>query len=203
MNSINQHIDQLDQDCEQFEPLVSAMMDGELSGEELDSVKSHLAVCESCRQLQGDFEAVNHSVVAMVNDAVHSARENNSYTETFVVTRQKQSLGNWFSPWRLVPLAAVAALMVGLFIVTTNQTAPEATAEQLTPEQFVKPMTDLNRINHQQQRDQELMLRTLGMDLRSLKLELKQLENAGPEERTRFENQIEEMLTRVEQFEAR
>ena len=76
-----------------------------------------------------------------------------------------------------------------------------ATAEQLTAEQFVKPMTDLNRINHQQQRDQDLMLRTLGMDLRSLKLELKQLENAAPEERLRLEKQIEKMLHRVEEFE--
>ena len=91
--------------------------------------------------------------------------------------------------------------MVGMFLVTTNQTAPVATAEQLTAEQFVKPMTDLNRINHQQKRDQDLMLRTLGMDLRSLKLELKQLENAAPEERLRLEKQIEKMLHRVEEFE--
>lgn len=187
-----------DQKCEQFEPLVSALIDGELSGSELELVNAHLADCQSCRELRDDFAGVDGCVVALA-----SGPANEHITETFVVTRQKPVLKNWLSVWRLVPLATVAILMVGLFIVTTDQTAPEATAEQLTAEQFVKPMTDLNRINQQQQRDQELMLRTLGMDLRSLKLELEQLENAGSEDRARFENQIEEMLDRVEQFEAR
>lgn len=187
-----------DQTCEQFEPLVSALIDGELSGSELELVNEHLADCQSCRELRDDFTSVDGCVATLASDTA-----NEKITETFVVTRQKPSLKNWISVWRLVPLAAVATLMIGFFVVTADQTAPEATAEQLTPEQFVKPMTDLNRINQQQQRDQELMLRTLGMDLRSLKLELKQLENAGPEDRARFENQIKEMLDRVEQFEAR
>ena len=47
-----------------------------------------------------------------------------------------------------------------------------------------------------------MMVRTLSMELRSLKLELKQLENAGAEDRARFENQIEDILRRVEKFEA-
>ncbi|WP_075082227.1 zf-HC2 domain-containing protein [Mariniblastus fucicola] len=185
------------QTCEDFEPLVSAMIDGELSASELLLVNGHLEGCESCRRLRAEFVTLDASI--SLQTLAGEEREN-TLTETFVVTRQKQSIRNWMSVWRLIPLAGVAALMIGLFLVTTHS-APQATAEQLTPEQFVKPMTDLNRINHQQQRDQELMLRTLGMDLRSLKLELKQLENTGPEDRTRFENQIEAMLKRVEQFE--
>jgi hypothetical protein len=189
-----------EQNCDQFEPMVSALIDNELSPDEHSILNDHLDQCDSCRQLMRDFESVNSSVDSL--SFAPSVDRANSQLETFVVTRQKQSLNNWLSVWRLVPLAGVASLLIGLLLVTA-QPAPEATAEQLTLEQFVKPMTDLNRINHQQQRDQELMLRTLGMDLRSLKLELIQLENAGPEDRTRFENQIEEMLSRVEQFETR
>jgi hypothetical protein len=188
-----------EKDCE-FEPMVSAMIDNELSIDEQTILDDHLADCDSCRRLVRDFESVNTSVDSL--SFAHGLGQGDTHTESFVVTRQKQSLNNWLSVWRLVPLAGVASLLIGLLLVTA-QPAPEATAEQLTPEQFVKPMTELNRINHQQQRDQELMLRTLGMDLRSLKLELKQLEDAGPEDRTRFENQIEEMLDRVEMFETR
>lgn len=189
MNSDNQH-------CAPFEPMVSAMIDNELSVEEQTLLLKHVDECDSCRQLMAEFESVNACV-----DSLAVAKDS-AQTETFIITRQKPTLKPWISVWRLVPLAAVATLMIGLFIVTTNQTAPKATAEQLTAEQFVKPMTDLNRINQQQQRDQALMLRTLGMDLRSLKLELMQLENAGPEDRKRLEQQIEQMLQRVQQFEA-
>ena len=200
MNSIDQYIDPHNSECEQFEMQISEMLDGELSNDEMESVNEHISVCDSCRELRDGFASVNRSVSLL--GASSAVAENEQYSETFVVIRQKPSLKNWFSVLRLVPMAAVAALAIGLFLVM-SQPAPEAAAEQLTPEQFVKPMTDLNRINQQQQRDQELMLRTLGMDLRSLKLELNQLENAGPEDRTRFENQIEEMLNRVEQFEGR
>ncbi len=187
-----------EKDCE-FEPMVSAMIDNELSLDEQTILDDHLAGCDSCHRLVRDFESVNISVDSL--SFAHGFGHADTHTEKFVVTRQKQSLSNWLSVWRLVPLAGVASLLIGLLLVTA-QPAPEATAEQLTPEQFVKPMTELNRINHQQQRDQELMLRTLGMDLRSLKLELKQLEDAGPEDRAQFEKQIEEMLERVQKFEA-
>lgn len=189
-----------DQQCEQFEPLVSAMLDGELSPTELDQVNNHLAKCDSCRQLRNKFASVDKSVLRL--GEFDCPTDQGSITETFVITRQKPELKNWLSVWRLVPVAAVAALSIGMFLVISHP-ASKATADQLTPEQFVKPMTDLNRINQQQQRDQELMLRTLGMDLRSLKLELNQLENAGSEDRVRLENQIEEILNRVEQFEER
>jgi len=188
--------------CEPFEPMVSAMIDGELSPEEQTLLDEHLGDCESCQQVVRDFHSINGAVDSLSSFPESSDfLQETAFTETFVVTHQKQSLENWISVWRLVPLAAVATLLIGLFLVTA-QPPQKATAEQLSPEQFVKPLSDLNRINQQQHRDQELMLRTLGMDLRALKLELNQLENAGPEDRTRFESQIEAMLQRVQQFES-
>jgi hypothetical protein len=174
------------------------MIDGELSGDELTSVHQHLKNCRSCGQLHFDFAEVNKAVGALsanLTDASHDR-----VTETFVVTREKTSLKNWLSVWRLAPLAGVAALLVGFFVVTI-QPPDNVSADQLSPEQFVKPMTELNRINQQQQRDQDLMLRTIGMDLRTLRLELKQLKSASPEEHTRIEEQIESMLQRVQDFE--
>ena len=185
-----------EQKCEPFELLISAMIDGELPADQRSELDAHLEQCESCVGLLDDFQNVD----CVVESIGFEHNPNANITETFVVTRQKPSMKNWLSVWRLVPLAGVAALMVGLFLVMT-QPALKATAEQLTPEEFVRPLADLNRINIQQQRDQELMLRTLGMDLRALKLELNQLENAGPEDRLRLEKQIETMLDRVSSFE--
>jgi len=187
-------------DCENFEPMVSAMLDGELLPGEQAQLDAHLDQCQSCGNLVKDFQSVDDAVATLGTRAKGNESENR-VTETFVVTRQKQSVKNWLSVWRLVPLAGVAALLIGLFLVM-SQPASTATAEQLSAEEFVKPLTDLNRINLQQQRDQDLMLRTLGMDLRALKLELNQLENAGPEDRQRLEKQIETMLERVQHFDA-
>jgi hypothetical protein len=190
------------QDCEKFEPLVSAMIDDELLPGERIELDAHLEHCKSCGNLVLEFQQIDSAVGAMGLGPL--ASEGNDIeqrvTETIVLTRQKQSVKNWLSPWRLVPLAGVAALLVGLFLVMA-QPAPEATAEQFSAEEFVEPLADLNRINLQQQRDQDLMLRTLGMDLRALKLELKQLESADPEDRQRIEKQIEMMLERVGSFE--
>ncbi len=197
LNPNNQHPN--NDDCEQFEPMVSAMIDGELSPEEQTLLGDHLDDCESCQQLVHVFDGVNVAVDSLSTASCFELRT--TRTETFVVTRQKQSLKNWLSVWRLVPLAGVAALLIGLFLVTA-QPAQKATAEQPSLEQFVKPLADLNRINHQQQRDQDMMLRTLEMDLRTLKLELQQLDNTGSEDRDRFEKQIEAMLKRVQHFES-
>ena len=189
-------------DCDTFEPLVSAMIDNELLPNERVELNLHLNQCESCESLVREFQQIDEAVGALGLGPEGNDVENrmSEFSETFVVTRQKQSVKNWFSPWRLVPLAGVAALVVGLFMVV-SQPAPEATADQISAEEFVKPLTDLNLINLQQQRDQDLMLRTLGMDLRALKLELKQLESAVPEDRQRLEQQIETMLERVGSFE--
>ena len=75
------------------------------------------------------------------------------------------------------------------------------TAEQFSPEEVVRPIKELHLINLQQQRDQELLLRTLGMDLRSLRLEIAQLDS-GSEERQNLENQINAMIEKVREFES-
>lgn len=184
--------------CEQFEPLVSAMIDGELAGAELVSVQQHLENCTACELLRTEFTGVNAAVEELSAKPFGSNRE--KLTETFVVTRHKPSLKNWLSVWRLAPLAGVAALIVGLFVVMIQPPRP-APADQLSAEHFVKPMTELNRINQQQQRDQDLMLRTIGMELRTLRLELKQLKSTDPAERIHIEKRLESMLQRVQNFE--
>ena len=105
-----------------------------------------------------------------------------------------------WSWWRVIPLAVAASLLAILSITIINGPTP-AKADQVTPEQIVKPMKELHLINLQQQRDQELMLRTLGMDLRSLKIEIAQLEPGSPERKLLTE-QVEAMIEKVRLFES-
>jgi hypothetical protein len=91
-------------------------------------------------------------------------------------------------------------LLAILSITIINGPTP-AKADQVTPEQIVKPMKELHLINLQQQRDQDLMLRTLGMDLRSLKIEIAQLEPGSPERKLLTE-QVEAMIEKVRLFES-
>ena len=173
--------------CETCQPLISAMLDGELTTAENDELDLHLQQCADCQIQVERFRAVNGAVRQLSNP-------------TIVKTElSKQVMSRSFSIWRTIPLAAAATLLVCLAIGTWPNPQP-AKAEHVSAEQFVKPMEDLAYLNLQEQSDQELMLRTLGMDLRSLKLEINQLES-GSVERLRLEQQIDAMIEKVRLFE--
>ena len=111
-----------------------------------------------------------------------------------------QNKTNWFSVWRLIPLGVAATLLVCFGIAAWPNPQP-VNANQILPEQIAGPMFELETLNNQKQRDQDLMLRTLGMDLRAMKLEISQLE-PGSEERERLETQIDLMIAKVRKFES-
>jgi anti-sigma-K factor RskA len=194
------------QNCEKFQILVSAMLDDELTPEEQTDLGQHLEQCDACRHLMNRFEAVNKGVELLsqpehVPGGIKSKLEKTAVkTETFVVTRQKPSARDWLSVWRLIPLATAASVVFGLAFLATRTPEPVA-AEQFSTEQFVKPVQELQFISEQQQRDQELMLKLLGMDLRSLRLELNQLDAESPE-RKKFSKRIDAMIERVREFES-
>ena len=74
-----------------------------------------------------------------------------------------------------------------------------AKANLVSPEQVAQPMSELHRINQQQSRDQGLMLKILGMDLRALRLEIDHLpENS--QERINLTQQVDAMLKKVRAF---
>jgi hypothetical protein len=190
--------------CEDFEPLISAMIDGELEPDELAYTQSHVDDCACCQAKVTSFENVDRAMFLLSSKVESSAEFSDAtstdqrQTEVFVVSREKSSLKDWISPWRLVPLGAAAALLIGVGMTMFPQPQP-VTANQFSPEQYVQPMKELYQINVQQQRDQELMLRTLGMDLRALKLELQQLES-GSTDHENLAQQVDVMLEKVRQF---
>ena len=182
-------------ECHVFEPLVSVMLDGELTQVEQEHVQKHLDGCPNCQQLLVGFSQVDQAV-GMLSDVPdhHQAAKD---ADLFLERPVKKRLA--FSVWRLIPLAVAATVLICLGI-TMLPTPTPVTADQVTPEQIVRPIKELHLINLQQKRDQELMLRTLGMDLRSLRLEIAQLES-GSQEQEILESQINAMIEKVNQFE--
>lgn len=189
--------------CEQFEPLISAMLDGELDSTELESLRQHTDGCAACRSVIQEFENVNAAVLSLSAapriDNLNSSKLNGSAALVLPKPPQKKSPSK--SPrklWRLIPIAVAATLLVCLAI--TALPGPGSAAAQMQPDQIVEPMKDFLISNYRQQQDQELMLRTLDWDLRTLKLELNQLAD-GSEERVNLESQIDVMIAKIKLFE--
>jgi len=180
--------------CESFEILISAMLDNELDANEQNELESHLANCCSCQNLVQSYQQVNTMVDRLSVDWSVPEKLNHEKQHSLKTSGVKR-----FSIWRLIPLAAAAMLLVSFTIAAWPNPQP-AKAEQISSDQFVEPMKEIQFLNMEKQRDQELMLRTLGMDLRSLKLELNQLEPGSPE-RQKFAEQIDAMIEKVRSFE--
>jgi hypothetical protein len=199
---------EVNQNCESYEPLISALLDGELESAELKSVNEHLLKCSTCREQMSRFRRVNQAVVGLSNP-VYAAEsglqaEQVTVATKSVVPKNKLSRGSRgrvrFPVWPMIPAVVAASVLVCLLIIAIPNQKPAA-AEQVPAKQVADPIRDLHLINTQQQRDQDLMLRTLGMDLRALKLELNQLEPGTPE-RIAMTKQIDLMLEKVRNFAA-
>jgi hypothetical protein len=189
-------------ECKIYEPLVSVMLDDELTQTEQERLQVHLDRCPSCQHLLDTFSQVDESVGLLSGVPTERVKTINLVGSDRSVSNHKPPAKKRlaFSAWRLIPLAVAATILVCLGI-TMLPTPNPVTAEQVSPEEVVRPFKELHLINLQQQRDQELMLRTLGMDLRSLRLEIAQLET-GSEEQENLKQQINAMIEKVKQFES-
>ena len=54
-------------ECEEFAPLLSAFVDGELTEEERAEVLAHVSECEKCRRLLGELTAL-HAALGELED---------------------------------------------------------------------------------------------------------------------------------------
>ena len=108
-------------DCERYEEMISALLDGELSGGEEAEVRAHMASCPECAAMYEAFAAVGGAVGAQdVPDTLHDgimakvrAAEKASKTQHTIV--------------RLRPILAAAAcliVLVGTVFALKNNLGP-------------------------------------------------------------------------------
>jgi hypothetical protein len=199
---INQH-----SNCDAYEPLISAMIDGELESNERNELNSHLQNCAMCKQRAIAFERVDAAVETLSQDSaatraakIANLRLHSAAPFAMYPPKKAPPRANKLLVWRLIPLAAAATLLICLGIAAWPSPRP-ASAELISPAQIVEPMKELHLLNQRNQRNQDLMLRTLGMDLRSMKLEINLLE-PGSAERVSLAAQIDAMIDKVTMFQA-
>jgi len=195
--------------CETYDPLISAMMDGEIESVERNELNSHLQNCARCKQRVMAFEQVDSAVERLSHKNLSGSESLNGFAQSSFPTvpfamheaKKKSLQAHRKSAWRLIPLAAAAMLLVCLGIALWPNPRP-VNAGLISPSQIVEPMKELHFLNQETRRNQELMLRTLGMDLRSMKLEINHFE-LGSAERDSLSAQIDAMIEKVQTFEAR
>jgi hypothetical protein len=175
--------------CASLEPLISAMIDNELSEQETSQLAVHLESCRRCQQTRRDFECINDSLV-YESDADFLRPSKSMTVEKESSTTKSWTLTRW--------LAIATSLLI---VAAVAWSAGSSGSSEVTVENIVQPLTDFHLLKQQEQRDQRLMLKTMALKLRSLKLELGQID---PDLATResLDKKIDDMMHRVSHFES-
>lgn len=173
--------------CEQIEMLISADLDGELNFDESTRIKTHLSGCKSCAQVRANYLQINRSIDDLgATDAGRHLLDQPSVNELTSST-------NWV--WRLVPFGLAASLVIAFgFMLVPSQPTP------VNAQEIVRPFADVVEINQQAERDQQIMLKTLELELRSLRLELAQITQQD-DRGAKLDARLMELINKVNQFE--
>lgn len=119
--------------CEEFAPLLSAFVDGELTEEERAEVLAHVSECEKCRRLLGELTALHAALGELEDEDVPAG-----FTEGVMaaVRAEKAAMPRMKKPsaWRRwMPMAACAAIVALAAAVTIPRTAMKQEANDAAP----------------------------------------------------------------------
>ena len=119
--------------CEEFAPLLSAFVDGELTEEERAEVLAHVSECEKCRRLLGELTALHAALGELEDEDVPAG-----FTEDVMaaVRAEKAAMPRMKKPsaWRRwMPMAACAAIVALAAAVTIPRTAMKQEANDAAP----------------------------------------------------------------------
>ncbi len=96
--------------CDEFEPMLSAYVDGELAADDRRRIEEHLAGCEACRQSLAELNAVQEDL-AMIKFREPSDAELERYWQS-VYNRLERGIG-----WVLLSLGVMVLLCYGAFML--------------------------------------------------------------------------------------
>ena len=122
-------------ECEEFAPLLSAFVDGELTEEERAEVLAHVSECEKCRRLLGELTALHAALGELEDEDVPAGFTEGVMAAVRAEKAAKKPQTKKRSAWRRwMPMAACAAIVALAAAVTIPRTAMKqeanAAAEQ-------------------------------------------------------------------------
>ena len=121
-------------ECEEFAPLLSAFIDGELTEEERAEVLAHVSECEKCRRLLGELTALHAALGELEDEDVPAG-----FTEGVMAAMRAEKAAakpqvKKRSTWRRwMPMAACAAIVALAAAVTIPRTAMKQEANDAAP----------------------------------------------------------------------
>ncbi|MGI9517902.1 MAG: anti-sigma factor family protein [Pirellulaceae bacterium] len=191
--------------CFQYQPLISAAIDGELEPGEVTLLETHLDDCERCRHEYRQFERVNDWLVTHDQPDVCQKVEllepvllNKSLAKTQLQTsfRSPKSAA---APTARTLLAGGALAAAGLAAVLLT-TPSEPTLPPVEIGDVVSPLHRLAVLNDQSHKDQDSMTDAMSMELRTLLLETRAMDSEQ-DELQRLNNKIESLQRRLGELE--
>jgi len=121
-------------ECEEFAPLLSAFVDGELTEGERAEVLAHVSECEKCRRLLGELTALHAALGELEDEDVPAG-----FTEGVMAAVRAEKAAakpqvKKRSTWRRwMPMAACAAIVALAAAVTIPRTAMKQEANDAAP----------------------------------------------------------------------
>lgn len=121
--------------CEEFAPLLSAFVDGELTEEERAEVLAHVSECEKCRRLLGELTALHAALSELEDEDVPAG-----FTEDVMAAVRAEKAAakpqvKKRSTWRRwMPMAACAAIVALAAAVTIPRTEMKQETTSAAPD---------------------------------------------------------------------
>ena len=120
--------------CEEFAPLLSAFVDGELTEEERAEVLAHVSECEECRRLLGELTALHAALGELENEDVPEGFTESVMAAVRAEKAAKKPQAKKRSAWRRwMPMAACAAIIALAAAVTIPQMDQKTGSDSAAP----------------------------------------------------------------------
>ena len=122
--------------CEDYRALISAALDGELSGEEQRTLEEHLAGCEECRA----YREALRELSGLLSQDLPTPDESFCPAVMEKIRRQSAPRPVRRFPLRSLSLAASLLLLVGIGVYAGQAITPKYTARSAAAESAEEPM---------------------------------------------------------------
>jgi hypothetical protein len=191
--------------CDDFQPLISASLDDEISDEEMQLLGSHFQQCADCRRRSKSYRQISGLVRSTDLWRWLSEEEFERVSKAYpskqmvyssqLENRAGRASHRWF--WSGAGLTAAALVLLAWSLTNWTWQRREL-APSYAEVDILSPLVSLAEINSERIRDQELFRESLELDLRALKLRVYSLDKPDTVATKRIMGKIDQLLVRID-----
>ncbi len=182
--------------CIDYEMMISASIDNELSSDEQTQLDYHLQSCGPCRQQFDTFQLLevqlrqdDNASAIPINGTMLMARAADAKRDV-AYARPRSRAGRNF-----LMLSGAAAALAAIVVPQWNTEQPQNSIDH----DLFRPISELERINEQSTQQQRDLARSMEYELRAIRLELASFRE-DPDTNAALNDKIDSMLTQVRRW---